>query len=303
MSYDGQTRKRPLWVKVALWGLPSRVFAWGFFWLAICVAVACVVKGFSDQRYFLGGPIMALAGLWYFAAIKWVDLYGRWSQPSAEPNAAADAAAPDGSGQNGRRLSAALPLSVDVRRAEVDYLMLPLDDLRWQSYKGGYRVPYDASPALRRLLADGPDEELWEEFWNELHHQGDLHQASYAAVPWLVEFVRRSPKLDWNALALIATIELERGECRNPTVANELSAGYDAAIRSLPNMLGSHPDQEWSELVVRSAVACIAMARGHRWYARAYLELDRDTAGRWFSEEFGWDFPDAEPGAPADPAS
>jgi hypothetical protein len=64
--------------------------------------------------------------------------------------------------------------------------MLPLDDPRWRSYKGGYQAPYDASPGLRRLLADGPDEELWEEFWNELHHQGDVNQASYAAVPWLV---------------------------------------------------------------------------------------------------------------------
>ncbi|MBI3462617.1 MAG: hypothetical protein HY000_06080 [Planctomycetes bacterium] len=88
--------------------------------------------------------------------------------------------------------------------------MLPLADPRWQSYMGGYRVLYDASPGLRRLLADGPNEELWEEFWTELHHQSDVHQASYAAVPWLVEFVRRSSKIDWNALALVATIELER---------------------------------------------------------------------------------------------
>jgi hypothetical protein len=60
--------------------------------------------------------------------------------------------------------------------------MLPLDDPRWQSYKGGYRVPFDASAGLRRLLADGSTEDLWEEFWTELHHQGDVHQASYAAV-------------------------------------------------------------------------------------------------------------------------
>lgn len=74
--------------------------------------------------------------------------------------------------------------------------MLQFDDARWRSYKGGYRVPYDASLALRRLLAEGPDDELWDELWSELHHQGDLDQASYAAVPWLVEFIRRSPKLD-----------------------------------------------------------------------------------------------------------
>lgn len=178
--------------------------------------------------------------------------------------------------------------------------MLPLDDPHWQAYKGGYRVPYDASPALRGLLADGPEEKLWEEFWTELHHQGDVHQASYAAVPWLVEFVRRSSKIDWNALALIATIELEREQNGNPKVAKELAAGYFAAIRSLPAVLGNHADEQWSELVIQAAAACIALSRGQRWFARAYLELDRDTAGRWFSEEFGWSFPDVEPGTTAD---
>jgi hypothetical protein len=178
--------------------------------------------------------------------------------------------------------------------------MLPLNDLKWQSYKGGYRVPYDASSALRWLLTYGPTDETWEELWTELHHQGDLEQASYAAVPWLVEFIRRSPKLDWNALALIATIELERDQNDNPDVADELAADYNAAIHSLPEVLGSHPDTSWAELAVRPAVACIALARGQRWFARAYFELDRDTAGRWFSEEFGWDFPDAEPDAPPD---
>lgn len=45
--------------------------------------------------------------------------------------------------------------------------------------------------------------------------------------------------------------------------------------------------------MVQPAVACIALARGQRWFARAYNELDRGTAERWFSEESGWDFPDA----------
>ena len=53
--------------------------------------------------------------------------------------------------------------------------MLPLDDLRWQKYKGGYRVRYDASPALKRLLSHGSDKAIWAELWGELHHQGDLH--------------------------------------------------------------------------------------------------------------------------------
>jgi hypothetical protein len=170
--------------------------------------------------------------------------------------------------------------------------MLALDDPRWQSYRGGYRSVYDASTALRLLVSGKATPELWQEFWKELHHQGDVDEASYAAVPWLVDFIRRSPKLNWNALALIAVIELERP--KNPKVPEELSEAYFAAIHSLPAVLGMHPDQAWDELVMQSAAACIALARGQRWLGRAYFELDRDTARRWFSEEFGWDFGDPE---------
>jgi hypothetical protein len=147
--------------------------------------------------------------------------------------------------------------------------------------------------ALRKLLEDGPSEELWAEFYDELHHQGDVDQASYAAVPWLIEFIRRSPKLDWNALGLVAFIELQRTEEGNPKVDEELSEGYFSAIRSLPGVLGNHADQQWAEEVTQFAASCIALARGQRWFAKAYFELDHSTAGRWFSEEFGWQFGDS----------
>ncbi|WP_435006092.1 hypothetical protein P12x_003753 [Tundrisphaera lichenicola] len=170
--------------------------------------------------------------------------------------------------------------------------MLPLDDTRWQSYLGGYRVPYDASVGLTSFLDGKPPDPIWEEFWDELHHQGDVHQASYAAVPWLIEFIRRIPKLDWNPVDLVATIELQRDQLRNPKVAPELADSYFLAIRALPEILSTHPDRDWGEDVVGPAVACIALARGQRWFARACIELDRDTAGRWFTEEFGWKFPE-----------
>jgi hypothetical protein len=45
--------------------------------------------------------------------------------------------------------------------------MLPLDDPRWATFKGGYKVLYDASVPLRRMFAEGRSEELLDELWQD----------------------------------------------------------------------------------------------------------------------------------------
>jgi hypothetical protein len=77
--------------------------------------------------------------------------------------------------------------------------MLPLEDPHWESMCGGYRIPYDARPALRALLAGDEQDPIWEELWEALHHQGDVGDASYAAVPWLVETQKVRGDLNWNS--------------------------------------------------------------------------------------------------------
>jgi hypothetical protein len=71
--------------------------------------------------------------------------------------------------------------------------MLPLDDPPWKTLTGGYQVPYDVLVPLHKLFERDASKELWDESWQELHHQGDLGTASYAAVPHLLEYARRSP--------------------------------------------------------------------------------------------------------------
>lgn len=67
----------PFLVRLGLWGLPNRASAWAFFWLSIAVAVGCAAYGFVDARFF-GGIAMALAALWYYLSIRWVDQHSRW---------------------------------------------------------------------------------------------------------------------------------------------------------------------------------------------------------------------------------
>ena len=73
--------------------------------------------------------------------------------------------------------------------------MLSLEDKTWKELHGGYRIPYDASAALRSMQ-DGKD--VWDELWNELHHQGDVGVALYPAVAELVRIAGDATTRDWN---------------------------------------------------------------------------------------------------------
>ena len=164
--------------------------------------------------------------------------------------------------------------------------MLPLNDPRWKTLTGGYLVPYDVSVPLHKLFERGESKELWHELWQELHHQGDVGPASYAAVPHLLEFARRSLRLDWNVFGLIAVIELARPS--NPSVPEFLAASYFRTIKELPAVVGSHPQREWNEILTQHIVCCIALARGQRVLARVYLEMDQNAAQQWLQDEIGY---------------
>jgi hypothetical protein len=67
-----------------------------------------------------------------------------------------------------------------------EFPMISLEDVRWSNMSGGYGTPLDPRPLLERLGADSNTTEVWQELWDELHHQGDVGEASFAAVPFLV---------------------------------------------------------------------------------------------------------------------
>src|SRR5581483_8750964 len=111
--------------------------------------------------------------------------------------------------------------------------MISLDDPRWSSMTGGYRMQLDPRPLLKRLETDADTTDVWHELWDELHHQGDVGEASFAAVPFLVEYYRKRRVLDWNTYAIVAIIELARKEGKNPDVPQWLVADYFDSIHQL----------------------------------------------------------------------
>jgi hypothetical protein len=163
--------------------------------------------------------------------------------------------------------------------------VLPLDDPKWKSLRGGYKTPYDASDALRRLyLGEDPDS-IWDEFWNELHHQGDLGEASYASVPHLVKILKDRMDLDWNPYALIATIEIERHRKSNPPIPDWLLPSYSAAWNDLLDIALRDYGKTSNPETARVILGVLALCKGLREIGTIASQFDESEIKEIFEND------------------
>jgi hypothetical protein len=153
--------------------------------------------------------------------------------------------------------------------------MLDMDDPRWEALLGGYRMPYDPRPALAKLQSGSDEAMVWKELWNELHHQGDVGEASYAAVPHLVRIYKERPTADWNIYAIVATIDFARKSNINPEVPVWLLDSYFRAFQELASIGSQEILQSSGPELVESILSVLALARGaltHAWFLLNYTE-------------------------------
>jgi hypothetical protein len=141
---------------------------------------------------------------------------------------------------------------------------MELDDPRWSELHGGYRLPYDPRKALLSIETGADVAAAWEELWENLHHQGDVDLASYAAVPLIARIHAKRRVADWNVYAIPVMIELERRNPRNPEMPNWLIEDYKKAWIELRNFALHDLRNETDEDFVLSAVAAIALAKEQR---------------------------------------
>lgn len=170
--------------------------------------------------------------------------------------------------------------------------MIPLKSEIWNGLSGGYHVKYNPVECLTRLYGNPNDDAAWEELWEELHHQNDVGQASYAAVPHILEIERRAEQFNWNGFALISVIEYCRPTNVPPQVG-EIADGYKEAWDELLTVVANHPHKEWDDNLTASILSCIAYSRGQRVMAWAVSEMDDEVARdflKWHLEVDDEDF-------------
>jgi hypothetical protein len=163
--------------------------------------------------------------------------------------------------------------------------MLSLTDPVWSELQGGYRTPYDASKALTRMERG---ESVWDELWRELHHQGDIGVASYAAIPQLVRISEARRDTDWNLYALVATIEIERHRSNNPPLPDWLARSYESAWDALVKLalsdLAAGPDA----LTLRCALSVVALGRGDLKLGALLNYIEGDEIAAYVEDHLGW---------------
>jgi len=119
-------------------------------------------------------------------------------------------------------------------------------------------------------------EDAWQELWSELHHQGDVGEASYAAVPHLVRIHAARGVADWNTYALAACIEEARRVGKNPPLPPELREAYEAAWRDMAKLGLRELEAAKDPTLICSIIGVIAMDKGQFTLGRLAVSFTED---------------------------
>jgi hypothetical protein len=156
--------------------------------------------------------------------------------------------------------------------------MLNLNDPKWETFEGGYRIPYNASIPLTKLenAADATIiKSIINELWEELHHQGDVGIASYMSVPHLIRIAKKRELFDVNIIGLITVIEIQRHK-NNPQLPNEYEDEYFTSLSELKDLALSGINKEWDLELASCTLSAIAASKGQIKLANAILLMDSE---------------------------
>lgn len=170
--------------------------------------------------------------------------------------------------------------------------MLGLDDPRWTALTHAYGSASDIPELLRQLAeATGPKDsyeaEPWYTLWSSLCHQGDVYEASYAAVPHIVNIAcGASGSIDFNFFQLPAAIEISRANGKGPKVPPDLVEAYGEAVCLLIDAVALHRHDDWDAPMLLSTLCAQAVAKGQHRIGEAIMNLDDDLIGKLIDLNF-----------------
>jgi hypothetical protein len=144
---------------------------------------------------------------------------------------------------------------------------LSLDDPRWQELKHAYGSAADIPGLLEVLREESTEEErkeAWEEVWSALCHQETVYEATYAAVPHLVEVAKGAKTLKERAgvyffvpFAFACSKYPEATQC-----PREFADAFDVALKELESLILEDLKLDWPPLDLRYTAAGLLFLKG-----------------------------------------
>lgn len=166
---------------------------------------------------------------------------------------------------------------------------MKLTDNIWKTLEAGYKIPYDASISLRQLEATNDINTInliWEELWNELHHQGDVGIASYLSLPQLVRIGKQKGIYNWNILGLCCVIEQQRHLGSNPLLPIEYQDYYFKGLSDLKQFVLDNLENETDNLTYTFSLATLATCNGQIELGKTIMNLEDKDVLAEFLEQF-----------------
>ena len=164
---------------------------------------------------------------------------------------------------------------------------MELEDRNWGLLEGGYRIPYDASKPLRRLkdaVNAKERQKIFDELWENLHHQGDVGAASYLAVPQLIDICIESKSLDWNFIGLCVTIENCRVNGENPELPKQYDDLYFSSLTKFEKYLTGNLKNINDRTAFRLTLSLLATVNGQPRLGKTIEVLDEDAVDEFLSQ-------------------
>jgi hypothetical protein len=168
--------------------------------------------------------------------------------------------------------------------------LLALESNYWSELRHAYGAATDIPALLSQLTtlpASQGETEPWFSLWSALAHQGDVFDASFAAVPHIVRAAATNPLgADAVYFQFPAWVEICRRK-QELEVPSELAKAYFDALAKLPSLVAAASAREWDADFLQCALSAIAAAKGQPLVAEAVQELSPEVAGEfmeWFFE-------------------
>lgn len=162
--------------------------------------------------------------------------------------------------------------------------MLELNNPLWKTFEGALSSKYDASIALKKLENETNSlkiNQLVEELFENLYHQGDVGVASYMALPHLIRIAIQKKIDNFLVPLLVASVETNRN--LNVDIPIEFEEEYLEEIKKVIDLIYLNQNQLKDKTYLITALAAICATQQQTKLSEVILEMEDNEIVEKFS--------------------